>query len=159
MPLSQTISAVLGKVKSWPFVSVFAIAIALQFIGEQFPFTPFPMYSGFSKETTVLYVTDSKNQPLAIKKYFRLDASKVKKSYNKALTAICKKNGYDDGDATSADVQAAGKYMIGFLPTQARGEDMAKKIRENGLRLYRVSFEMDKAGIRESTELVGASQP
>lgn len=139
-------------------MSVFAIAIALQLIGEQFPFSPFPMYSGFSKETTVLYVTDGKDKPLAIKKYFISDASKVKKSYNSALKAICKKNGYDDGDATPADVKAAGQYMIEFLATQARSETMAQKLKEGGMRLYRISFEMDKAGIRESTELVGANQ-
>ncbi len=116
------------------------------------------MYSGFSKETTVLYVTDAKDQTLAIKKVFRLDASKVKKAYNKALISICKKNGYNDGDATPADVQAAGKYMVEFLPTQARGEAMERKLREDGLRLYRISFEMTKAGITQSTALVGASR-
>ncbi|MEO7933961.1 MAG: hypothetical protein ABIT76_12470 [Chthoniobacterales bacterium] len=158
MPLSSQFGSVWSRVKHWPFVWVFVIAIALQFIGERFPFSPFPMYSGFSKETTVLYVTDAKDEPLAIKKVFRLDASKVKKAYNKALIAICKKNGRDDGDATPADVQAAGKYMVEFLPTQARGEAMEKKLREDGLRLYRISFEMTKAGISQSTELVGASR-
>ena len=141
-------------------MSVFFIAVALQCIGEQFPFTPFPMYSGFSKQTTVLYVTDAKDEPLAIKKVFRLDASKVKKTYNRQLIAICKKNGYDDGDATPSDIRAAGDYMVrDFLPQQARGESMANKLRRDGLRLYRMSFEMDKSGIRQSTELVGASEP
>lgn len=118
------------------------------------------MYSGFSKQTTVLYVTDAKDEPLAIKKVFRLDASKVKKTYNRQLIAICKKNGYDDGDATPSDIRAAGDYMVrDFLPQQARGESMANKLRRDGLRLYRMSFEMDKSGIRQSTELVGASEP
>ena len=118
------------------------------------------MYSGLSKETTVLYVTDAKYQPLAIKKVFRLDASKVKKTYNRQLIDICKKNGYDDGDATPADIRAAGDYMVReFLPNQARGESMANKLHRDGLRLYRISFRMDKSGIHQSTELVGASQP
>ena len=159
MALPASIATAWRRVKSVPFAAVFFIAVALQCIGEQFPFSPFPMYSGFSKETTVLYVTNAADQPLAIKRVFRLDASKVKKTYNKALIAACKKHGRDDGDATPDDIRAAGQYLVEFLPTQARGEVMAQKIRREGLRIYRTSFAMDKSGISESTELVGASDP
>ncbi len=117
------------------------------------------MYSSFSKETTVLYVTDGQDKTLAIKDYFRLDASKVKKAYVKRLIAICKKKGYSDGDAKAEDLQEAGKYLVNFLPTQARSSQVEGKLRANGFRIYRLSLEMTKTGIRESTELVGESQP
>ena len=140
--------------KRWPFVSVFAIAIALQLIGEQFPFSPFPMYSGFSKETTVLYVTDAKDQPLPIKNYFRLSASKVKKAFNTELKNVCKKNGYDDGMATSEDYRAAGQYTLQFLKTQTRAGALAK-IQKHGMKLQRISLLMDEKGFHQETEMVG----
>ena len=146
------------RVKAWPFMSVFAIAIALQIIGEQFPFSPFPMYSGFSKETTVLYVTDRNDQPVPITDYFRLSASKVKKAYNTELKRICKAKGYNDGQATEDDLRAAGEYTVAFLKTQTRRGTL-EKIEKDGMRLHRISLLMDKKGFHRETMMVGEAKP
>lgn len=154
MSFSLSIPSLWQRLAKVPFVSTLAIVLLLQIVGEQFPFSPFPMYSGFSDETTVLYVTDAKDAPLPIKEYFRLSASKVKKAYNTELKRICKAKGYDDGDAKPEDLQAAGQATLAFLKTQTRAK-VPEKIGAHGLRLYRVSLSMDKKGFHKTTEMVG----
>ncbi|HEY5892802.1 MAG TPA: hypothetical protein VIT91_06180 [Chthoniobacterales bacterium] len=138
-----------------PFASTFAIVLLLQVVGEQFPFSPFPMYAKFSDETNVLFVTDAADRPLAIAKYFRLSASKIKKSFNAELESICKKKGYPATSATDEDLRQAGQYIAAtFLPTQLR-QNPPSDIRKHGLKLKRTVLWMDKKGFHEETAVVG----
>ena len=48
-----------------------ALVVALLVIGEQFPFSYFPMYSSFDPRADYYYVADSAGQPLACVQAFR----------------------------------------------------------------------------------------
>jgi len=46
------------KLLRLPFLAVFAVAIFLQIMGEQFPFSNFPMYAGLVPRSEFIYFTD-----------------------------------------------------------------------------------------------------
>jgi len=56
--LGDVIRGFCRRLKIGGFLGVIVVAIALQFIGEQFPFSNFPMYAGLSSRSEFIYFTD-----------------------------------------------------------------------------------------------------
>ena len=53
--------------------------------GEFYPFSNFPMYSSFSTDTYLVFITDLEDRPLAISSTFATSASDIKKTYDRKL--------------------------------------------------------------------------
>jgi len=147
-------------VRTLPFVATLAVAIFLQIVEEQFPFSQFPMYSGFSNETTVIYLTDVNETLIPVHPYFRLSSAKVKKTFNTELKKICRQKGYSESEATPEDLTAAGNLTLSHLVRNPRDARYRKKLDEHGLRMHRTTLRMnrkkgDDHGFQQDTVTVG----
>lgn len=56
--------------------------------GEFYPFSNFPMYASFSRDTYLVYITDENDQPIPIKTSLATSASDVKKTYDRKLNDL-----------------------------------------------------------------------
>lgn len=66
----------LGRI---PFRFCLLVVLALHLIGEEYPFSPFPMYSNFHNDARVVWIADQDGHPLATSDHFGLRASTIKK--------------------------------------------------------------------------------
>lgn len=122
------------------------------------------MYSGFSSETTVIYLTDASDKLIPIHPYFRLSSAKVKKTFQTELKKICRPKGYSDSQATLEDLTAAGQLTLSYLANNPRNERYREKIAENGLRMHRTTLRMNRKkgedkGFHQDTVQVGEWRP
>ena len=101
------------KIKSnwlWWFAACFPVAIALVAIGDQFPFSPFPMYSKIDSSADVLYVTNRKDEVLAISSLFDVGSAQAKKRFEKELLGVAETRDYEE--ATTEQVNLAAHSFL-----------------------------------------------
>ena len=123
----------IGKI---PFLSVILLAILLQIMRENYPFSHLPMYSGLTEDVDYYFVTDSKGKPLPHGHYFGFSTSKTKKMFNTRLRKISK--GGNTDSATPAQIEEAGKETLAYLMAHIN-EDRRAQVEKSGLQLQRVT--------------------
>jgi len=94
---------------------VAGLVIALLLIGEQFPFSFFPMYSSFDPRADYYYVATSGGRPVACVPAFGTSTANVKKMFRSRLRALLAPRGAEEAEATPAERQRAGEEMIDYL--------------------------------------------
>ena len=82
---------------------------------EFFPFSSFPMYSGFSPRPFVVYVADGDGKPFAANHEFLVRTSILKKDYERRLKAIKKETGVSLEDLTPEQKRPAGEATLRHL--------------------------------------------
>ncbi len=124
------------------------IALLLQWIGEEFPFSNFPMYSNLSTKSDYLYLTNEEDQPLGCQSIFNLKTDVLKKMYNARLKELKGKS----LDAADGRRQAGRKTLADLSSRQT--EKVLQIVGVGGLRLYRVELTRTRGKIDSSTELL-----
>jgi len=124
------------------------IALLLQWIGEEFPFSDFPMYSNLSTKSDYLYLTNAEDQPLGCQSIFNLKTDVLKKMYNARLKELKGKS----LDAADGQRQAGRKTLADLSARQT--EKVVQIVGVGGLRLYRVELTRTRGKIDSSTELL-----
>jgi hypothetical protein len=71
-----------GRTGIAPLLLLTATCLA---VGEQYPFSPFPMYSSFSKSTYYIYLADGSGQPLATAPATGMSTPTLKKVFDGEL--------------------------------------------------------------------------
>jgi hypothetical protein len=94
---------------------VAALVVALLLIGEQFPFSYFPMYSSFDPRADYYYLATSEGRPVACVPSFGTSTANVKKMYRTRLRALLVPRRAGETEATPAERQIAGEEMIDYL--------------------------------------------
>jgi len=94
-----------------PFRHVLAATALLAFVGEQYPFSDFPMYSHLDKESDVLYVTDQNDRVLPMEKLFGTSSSTQKKVFITELKDIVNPKKRDTRDAYPEERKEAGAKL------------------------------------------------
>ena len=82
---------------------------------EFFPFSSFPMYSGFSPRPFIVYLADGDGQPFGAYHEFQVRTSVVKKDYERRLKAIKKESGVDLAKLTPEQKRPAGEATLNHL--------------------------------------------
>jgi hypothetical protein len=121
-----------------PFPQMTVLVLALFIIKEQFPFSNFPMYSNISEEADVVYVTNQKDEPLAMKALFRTSSGTSKKKFNTELKKLTNPHGRDSEHATPEELQQAGQIVLSSLVADL--ERRAVPSGTSALRFYRRTF-------------------
>lgn len=118
---------------TWPrwLVACIVIAFALVGIGDQYPLSPFPMYSNVEPSVDILYVTDQNDKPLAISSLFDVGSAQGKKRFEKELYAISKTRDYEN--AKPKDVNKAAENFLTKL-WAGRNNSQVKKTDALGLK-------------------------
>jgi hypothetical protein len=80
----------IGAVHRIPFKLMLAVVFVSLLLREFYPFSWFPMYSNFSGRTWYVYVTDERDQPLALRELFGVTTPFLKKAYYSNLRAARK---------------------------------------------------------------------
>jgi hypothetical protein len=145
-----------------PFREVVASVAVLFFMGENYPFSNFPMYAALSGEATILFFTDAKDNVMAFHADFATSSDEVRKILrNKRKEA--KRAALVGGEAVTderIDKQATAallRQLLGSLENvfpARRGE-----IRRRGLRLYEIRYRKTPDGMETDKRLLAEIAP
>ncbi len=100
---------------NWPFKRVVCLTALLCLIGEFYPLSHFPMYSGISANASYVYVQDANGSPLPMLTLFGVRTARAKKIYRSHLTSLTKARDTKPSLATAKEQQAAGEHLLKFL--------------------------------------------
>lgn len=127
------------------------LVIALLLIGEQFPFSYFPMYSSFDPEADYYYVADTAGEPYACVEIFGTSTANVKKMYRARLRELVGKRSARENDATDAERREVGIEMLDYL--RALGARSGRNVPTDPVVLKRVLLQRDDEGAITRQEL------
>lgn len=140
--------------RRWP--ALFGLTVLCLVLQENYPFSNFPMYSSFAKNSYYVYLADGNGQPLATTR-FGLTTPGMKKIYESRRRAAIKKDKEaHNQDSFWAD-RAAGASLLQYL----EGLPALQKQKSSllpGLEVRRVNL-LWKAGRIESTTRIVAQHP
>jgi hypothetical protein len=125
------------------------LAIALVAIGDQFPFSPFPMYSNIDSSADVLYVTNRQDEPLAISSIFDVGSAQAKKRFEKELQAVADTRDYEK--ATREQVNLAAQSFLQQL-WKDRKVKKTEALELDGLRAHVITISLDADSKFQRTE-------
>lgn len=160
-PLPLFVNTIPSRLRRWwlkvPFRHVTAVVLACYLIGDQFPFSDFPMYSNFDTEADVYFVTDQNDQPLAMKRTFKTPSSGTKKRFKKELGKIVNPSGRDTKEAKPDELARAGKIVLNSLVEDVRLAAVPEGT--TAFRLYRRTFRMENDTPSDDKPELLAEQP
>lgn len=116
-------------------------------IKEQYPFSHYPMYSGWSHRTHYFYITNSEG-PVQAKRIFKVSVPRTKKIYGGIVNDIGDERDLPNHELSDADFAEAGRRLLMKLRDEAppRRRERFAEIIEGDLSLVRVDI------IREGKE-------
>ena len=97
-----------------PWKWLILAVVVLRVIGDEFPFSDFPMYSNFDHEVTVVYLADGNGNPLPTQRVVDTASSQVKKRYKAARKALGGER-EEDGPEHDEFVQPAAHRVLDDL--------------------------------------------
>ena len=100
-------------------------------VKEQYPFSHFPMYSGFASETWYVYLKTADDQPIRTKYVFKETPSHCKKRFGSLQGAYLDKTGKEWDDLTDEDRAIIGADLIKELKEDAPEKMRRKRKLEN----------------------------
>jgi hypothetical protein len=128
----------------WPMVRLVGLVVALLLIGEQFPFSYFPMYSSFDPTTDYYYVADEAGEPYACVQIFGTSTANVKKMYRARLREMVALRDTVEDEATLRERRTAGEATIAYL--RGLGANAGAAVPAESVTLMRVILERSDTG-------------
>ena len=133
------------------------ITAACLVIGEQYPFSTFPMYSSFSDSTYYVYLADGADQPLSTYGAIGVSTATFKKMYESALRAEMRRLRVPRKQLTDEQRQALGARVLAELRTSpgalAAGHTTGRQL-PDVLRLYEVQVQLAGGELKKETRLI-----
>jgi len=122
--ISETKGGLLGVFRRWSLAWLYLPLVALVGIplitGEEFPFSPFPMYNQWNKESYLIYFRDRDGEPVPIQVMTSYNAGRYRKMFDKQLRAQ-KKALQADGhtiklmEMTPAQMRSSGIWVLDWM--------------------------------------------
>jgi hypothetical protein len=131
-----------------PLREVWLSVAVLLLVGENYPFSNFPMYSSLEEESVYFVVINSRGETLAYAPSFRSRSSYVPKAL-KAERRKLEKEGLHPGAA----LEQAGKNVLLYLVERAEPQKREELLR-NGLRLIEVRISVVGSRLHEEQKVV-----
>lgn len=125
---------------------IIALCLVLQ---EFYPFSHFPMYSTFGSKSHYVYLADSNDEPIAIKKYFKYSAPKLKKMFVTRLNFM--KKAQNVKDTTMELRKDAARTLLAYLVKES-DPNIIKPIKV--LKLYVVDIKLENKEIMRTPTLL-----
>lgn len=141
------------------FLALGVVVVALALIGDEFPFSDFPMYSNFDSEVRVVYLADQKGEPLPCQRVAGTASSQVKKRYKAARRKLGGPR-EDNGDPHLR--RNAGAMVLEDLIQRIRDPEKPHRLewlRENrpdcaGLQLVEIIIRREGSAITEEERVL-----
>jgi hypothetical protein len=151
--VSAFLRSVLKLLLRIPFREVWLSVAFLLLIGENYPFSNFPMYSSLEKESVYFVVRTGHGETLPYATSFRSRASFVPKAL-KAEVRKLEKAGLN----RDAALEQAGQNVLMYLVQRAEPQRRDGLLR-HGLKLVEVRIAIDDSRLAEKEELVAEISP
>lgn len=147
-PLKRVIGVLLH-----PVILCIIIAFILVGIGDQYPFSPFPMYSRIDGKAEVLYVTNEKDEPMPLSKMFGNGSAQLKKRFESNLFDVAKTK--DWWKTTEPQRQDAADR---FLSREIEKLDASKRAKypASSLKVWLISVTMDGSNFNKEHVFMGS---
>ncbi|HEY5779197.1 MAG TPA: hypothetical protein VIT00_10700 [Terrimicrobiaceae bacterium] len=157
MALLEKISAASRLIKGLllriPFREVWLSVALLLIVGENYPFSNFPMYSNLEDESVYFIVRNSRGETVPYVTSFRSRSSYVPK----ALKAERRKLELE-GMSSEAALTQAGKNVMLYLLERAEPQKREDLLR-NGLKLIEVRISVNDSRLKEEESIVAELAP
>lgn len=119
-----------------PVTLCVVVALALTGIGDQYPFSPFPMYSDIGEDADVLFLTDQDGKLVPLSSVFGISSAQAKKQFKDSLyraSAGAGKTRNHDQASPEAIAAAARDFLEGMWERGYSKDTRRRKIEERGL--------------------------
>ena len=136
-----------------PYKPMLAITAACLLIGEQYPFSDFPMYSSFSDSTYYVYLADGSGQPLSTYGAIGVSTATLKKKYESERRAELRRLRISGARMTDEQRQALGARMLAELRASPGAHASGVPLPEV-LRLYEVRVRLADGQLMKETKLI-----
>ena len=136
-----------------PFREVWLSVALLLIVGENYPFSNFPMYSSLEEESVYFVVENGRGEMLPYVTNFRSRSTYVPK----ALKAERRKL-EQSGMSAEAALTQAGKNVLLYLVARAEPQKRREFLR-NGLRLIEVRISVEESRLKEDETVVAEIHP
>ena len=140
----------LRRLRCWPLLAITAACLVLQ---EQFPFSNFPMYSSFGRDTYYVYLADGAGEPLATIASFGITTPILKKMYDTELQREVKRLRTRRTRLRLEQKTPVGERVLQAL-TKPHAASPGGPERPAGLRLYEVNLSVESGRFVRRTELI-----
>ena len=118
-------------------------------IGEQYPFSSFPMYSSFSHDTYYIYLADRFDRPIAAQLKLGVSTTRMKKIYDSQLRKDARLLKKPIREMSASDRANAADYLLSYLRKVPRAKTLLP-----GLRIYDVGLFLKEGRIEKESRLV-----
>ncbi len=120
--LARKIAPSLKKFFRHPVSAIFWLTVFSLIVKENYPFSHFPMYKGFSEKTHYFYLA-SEGGPIPGKKIFKVSVPKMKKLYGGHMEKIAEEVSKERGEKFRP-------YQLGDEEKQEAGRRLLDQLRE-----------------------------
>jgi hypothetical protein len=118
-------------------------------IGEQYPFSSYPMYSSFSHDTYYIYLADRFDRPIAAQLKLGVSTARMKKIYDSQLRKDARLLKKPIREMSASDRANAADYLLSYLRKVPRAKTLLP-----GLRIYDVGLFLKEGRIEKESRLV-----
>ena len=129
------------------------LTVACLGIGEQFPFSNFPMYSSFGRDTYYVYLADGTGQPLPTIAAAGITTPILKKMYDAELQRELKRLRTQRRRLRVEQKAPVGARVLEALVKSAPSLTAVPQ-RPPGVRLYEVNISVEQGQFNRRTELI-----
>jgi hypothetical protein len=136
-----------------PFREVWLSVALLLVVGENYPFSDFPMYSSLGEESVYFVVRTGQGQTLPYATSFRSRASFVPKALKSERRKLEKA-----GMRSDAALRQAGENILLYLLERAEPQNRDGLLR-NGLKLVEIRISVDDSRLAEEEKVLAEIDP
>lgn len=129
------------------------MTVACLCIGEQFPFSPFPMYSSFSERTDYVYLADDAGRPLPTLRLSGMTTATLKKVYHSELQTEMRRLRTARRRMTPEQKRPAGERTLASIRASRWAQEQGGGDHAT-LRLYQVNLSLDGRDFTRQTDLI-----
>lgn len=140
-----------------PFLAVFAVALFLQIMGEQFPFSNFPMYAGLVPRSEFIYFTDHTGKKVGTWWWFGEGGAAMMKTMRTVWRRESEAKGRRFRQDEESQIKAANHLFDTFLAKQP--PEKQARILATGPRMVYVEILVEDGRIVLKEKVVVAREP
>ena len=152
------IRATLDFFRALPCKPLLLLSVVCLVIGDQFPFSEFPMYASFTHRTYYVHLADGNGQPVAAASSTGLRTSQLKKIYQRELLTEARRPGRVRQRMTAEEKGAAGARLLATLKNSQWVQQQGATTFPAVVRLYEVNISLREGRFEKETLLIAEAR-
>jgi hypothetical protein len=145
--------AALSALRSGRVTVLLGLSVLCLVIGEQFPFSDFPMYSSFSRRTSYVFLADGSGKPVATLPATGMTTATLRKVYGNEIEQDRPRLRTPRGRLTPEQKRPAGERTLAALRSSRWAQEHGDAF-PPALQLYEVTISYGPNGFEKHTNLI-----